>query len=177
MSAASIWTLIAPSAAALGSDLLLACGCRFSGPPRGAVAKVTVDGQPLAEGVISFVPASTPGPSPGRNQERLYASAAAGPVVGTTALRSAPEDGRMIEVGSPEPPGTKITETVEARLSTIPFDAPKNHQAGINPIDFDLKTNNDDGVTPLLKFYACMSNTNSKSKHEIRNKHEARKSE
>jgi len=87
---------------------------------RGAVSgKVTLDGQPLAEGVITFVPTgSTQGPSAGAEirEGRYDIPADTGPVVGEyrVEIRAQKKTGKMIEVGSPEPPGTKIELTVEA---------------------------------------------------------------
>lgn len=133
----------------IAAVVFLECGCGdSSGPPRGAATgKVLVDGQPLVEGVISFVPAeTTQGPSAGAAIKDGWYSIphATGPVVGEyrIEIRAQKKTGRMIEVGSPEPAGTKIAETVEALPGKYNSSSKiqKTIKAGNNLIDFDLKT-------------------------------------
>jgi hypothetical protein len=74
-------------AAMLISSLILGCGSGAAeGPPRADVrGVVTLDGQPLPEGVIRFVPlAGTPGPktSIAISDGKFSADALTGPVVG-----------------------------------------------------------------------------------------------
>ncbi len=125
----------------------LASGCGGDSG-RGAVSgKVTVDGQPLADGVITFVPAAgTEGPSAGSEVKdgRYSIPADTGPVPGDyrVELRAQKKTGKMIEVGSPEPPGTKIPETVEALPAKYNSKSTLKEtiKAGNNPLDFELKT-------------------------------------
>ena len=129
----------------IAACLVSGCG---SDSGRGAVSgKVTVDGQPLAEGVITFVPAAgTDGPSAGSEVKdgRYSIPAETGPVPGDyrVELRAQKKTGKMIEVGSPEPPGTKIPETVEAlpAMYNTKSTLKETIKVGNNPIDFDLKT-------------------------------------
>lgn len=103
--------------------LLLSClvclvGCEGSG--RASVTgKVTLDGQPLELGVITFQPEEgTASPSSGGDivNGSYEVFRAGGPMAGTfrvevNALR---KTGRQIPAGSPAPPGTMVDEYVEA---------------------------------------------------------------
>lgn len=98
----------------------LGCGAEYKGPERGAMqGQVTLNGEPLKHGTISFVPtAGTEGPSAGSSIENGNYSIpeSKGPVVGTYRIEisSFQETGKKIPAGSPFPPGTMIDETKEA---------------------------------------------------------------
>ena len=90
--------------------------------------------------------AGTDGPSAGSEVKdgRYSIPAETGPVPGDyrVELRAQKKTGKMIEVGSPEPPGTKIPETVEAlpAMYNTKSTLKETIKVGNNPIDFDLKT-------------------------------------
>ena len=131
------------------SIAMLANGCGGqSGIERPAVSgTVLLDGQPIESGTISFVPApGTKGPTAGGiiKSGKYSISEGDGAAVGTARVEisSSKATGKMIEVGSPMPPGTKIEETIEA----VPTKYNKNStltveiKAAANTHDFDLKS-------------------------------------
>ena len=131
------------------SIAILANGCGGQpGIERPAVSgAVLLDGQPIESGTISFIPApGTKGPTAGGiiRSGKYSIVEGDGAAVGTARVEisSSKMTGKMIEVGSPMPPGTKIEETVEAvpakynKNSTLTVDI----KAGLNTHDFDLKS-------------------------------------
>ena len=131
----------------VASIAIFANGCGGqSGIERPAVSgMVLLDGQPIESGTISFVPApGTKGPTAGGiiKSGKYSIVEGDGAAVGTARVEisSSKMTGKMIEVGSPMPPGTKIEETVEAvpakynKSSTLTVDI----KAGANTHDFDL---------------------------------------
>jgi hypothetical protein len=107
--------------------------------------KVTLDGQPVEAGSISFVPIDgTQSPTAGAEivDGDYEVAAAQGPRAGAfrVEIRSQRKTGRKIPVGSPAPPGTMADETVEA----IPKQYNKQSKLradlkqGNNPLDFTL---------------------------------------
>jgi hypothetical protein len=148
-----MWRRIATNgwrkAIALAVIGLSCAGCDdTSGPPRGSVSgQVQLDGQPLAEGVISFLPADgVQGPSAGAaiKDGKYSIPRETGPVAGNYRIEisALKKTGRMIELGSPEPPGTKIAETAEALPAKYNSNSTLQEtiKAGNNPLNFDLKT-------------------------------------
>lgn len=95
-------------------------GCGSSGPPRAAISgTVTLDGEPVSEGTIAFLPAAdTKGASTGTEiKEGKYSiSSANGPTYGKykVQIHWSKKTGKQIEVGSPAPPGTMKDEVIEA---------------------------------------------------------------
>ncbi|HEY4262539.1 MAG TPA: hypothetical protein VGM98_20420 [Schlesneria sp.] len=99
---------------------LVAIGCGSSGPPRAALSgEVTLDGAPVSEGTIAFLPtADTKGASTGGaiKDGKYSISAANGPTYGKykVQIRWPKKTGKQIEMGSPAPKGTMIDEVAEA---------------------------------------------------------------
>ncbi len=135
-------------AAALAA--LVGSGCSHSGPQRAAVrGKVVVDGQPMAEGSISFLPTEgATGPSAGgiiRDGEYRI-PAASGPVVGRSRveIRGFRQTGKTVR--DVWKPGQNVAERVIALgpefndRSTLTRDI----QAGDNQLDFDLPGRKDE---------------------------------
>jgi len=126
------------------SYLTLSGGC--SGDSRASVTgKVTLDGQPIENGVIIFVPEDkTKGQSAGASIERgsYEVQGANLPPAGiyTVTITALIKTGKKVPAGSPLPPGTMVDETVEG----IPAKYNKNsslHQelkSGRNVCDFAL---------------------------------------
>ena len=103
-----------PLAVYLTLLVLIACplGCGSGGVM--ATGNVTVAGQPIEKGSISFKPADSKGPSlAGRIENGQYtvhstaANAAGKKIVHIAGIRST---GRKIPAGPPEPPGTMVEE-------------------------------------------------------------------
>lgn len=121
-------------------------GCGQDGPERGAVhGKVTLDGQPVEEGSIAFVPSGTnAGPAAGGTISggEFSISEDAGPILGTNLvqIRWSRKTGKKVPAGSPAPAGTMVEEIVEAipakynSQSTLE----KQIEAGDNEINFEL---------------------------------------
>lgn len=121
-------------------------GCGNSGPPRVAVSGiVTLDGRPIEQGAISFVPAAdSKQPSAGAeiSSGEYSIPATSGPSAGKyrVEIRWSRPTGKQVELGSPAPPGTLVDEVKEA----IP--AKYNSQStlveelepGENSLHFDL---------------------------------------
>ncbi|MCY2992356.1 MAG: hypothetical protein NTY19_31400 [Planctomycetota bacterium] len=104
-----------------------------------------LDGQPLEQGSIAFVPTgTTSGPAAGGTiSGGTYAvQQNVGPVADTyrVQIRSMRKTGKKIAAGSPLPPGTMVDEEIEAlpakynNQSTLE----KEVKAGKNTIDFEL---------------------------------------
>ena len=126
---------------------LLVAGCGGqSGPARGAVAgKVTVDGEPLKQGVISYRPTGeTKGPSAGSEVKggRYSIPRESGPLAGKYRVEISAKKGtgKMIEV--PEPAGTKMELTVEALPKKYNSETTLEREikVGNNSHDFELQS-------------------------------------
>jgi hypothetical protein len=95
-------------------------GCGSSSPPRVAVSgTVTLDGRPIEQGAIAFVPtADSKQPSAGAEiaAGEYSIPAASGPSAGKykVEIRWSKPTGKQIELGSPAPPGTLVDEVKEA---------------------------------------------------------------
>ena len=107
----------------LGSPLVIASlllGCGGGGPERGAIAgKVMLDGQPLPEGWIQFIPTEkTTGPASGAEiRDGEYAiTPAQGPVVGShrVEIHGKRKTGKKLKAIPPAPVGTEIEEVTES---------------------------------------------------------------
>ncbi|QDU60252.1 hypothetical protein Pan216_10910 [Planctomycetes bacterium Pan216] len=104
----------------LGCSLLGACG-GLSGPPRCAVSgEVTVDGAPVEQGAITFVPhQGTSGPVAGGAivEGRFAISERKGPLPGKylVRIRGSKKTGRLIDVppDSVNPDGEQVEEIIE----------------------------------------------------------------
>ena len=102
--------------------LLIAAGCGggTDGPERFPVTgKVTINGEPLDDGSIQFIPeAGTDGPSSGApiTNGAYTIPAEKGPVAGQylVQIRGTKKTGKQIEAGPPNPPGTMVDEVVQA---------------------------------------------------------------
>jgi hypothetical protein len=124
------------------------CGGGYSGPARGAVqGRVMIDGAPVEEGVIAFIPAAgTSGPSAGGVvlAGNYSIPEEKGPVVGTyrVEIRASRKTDRKIEAGSPFPPGTMIDETIDLIPAKYNSASELEHEivAGANTLDFELQT-------------------------------------
>jgi hypothetical protein len=133
----------------VGVLLLAFSGCGQS--DRASVSgRVTLDGQPLQSGSITFFPTgNTKGPTAGDVIEGgIYSvSASRGPVAGQyrVEIRSMRKTGRKIRVPVPAPPGTMMDELVSGipaiynDESTLTAEVIK----GKNHFDFDLKSKPD----------------------------------
>jgi hypothetical protein len=107
--------------------------------------KVTLDGEPVETGSISFVPIEgTQSPTAGAEiiDGEYEIPSAGGPKLGVfrVEIRSQRKTGKKIQAGSPAPPGTMVDETVEA----IPRQYNKQSKLraelkpGANPLDYEL---------------------------------------
>jgi len=126
--------------------LLCLSGCGSSGPPRGSVqGKVTLDGQPVEQGTITFLPTGgTTGPSAGGviTGGQYSIEEDKGPVAGKSRveIRWERKTGKKVPAGSPSPPGTMIDQVAEAipakynSKSTLE----KEIKEGDNTLDFEL---------------------------------------
>jgi len=123
-------------------------GCGAGGPERVEVrGKVTLNGQPLDQGTISFIPTgTTQGPTTGAIIENgaYVVPADKGAVLGShlVQITSVQPTGRKIEAGPPEPTGTMVDEVkqvVPAQYntnSTLTIDI----QSGVNEnVDFEIE--------------------------------------
>ena len=94
-------------------------GCGSGGSGRAAVTgKVTLQGEPVANGVIAFVPTDgTRGPSSGAKIENgeFTVPGDKGPMPGTYLVRinASRPTGRKVEAGPPAPPGTMVDDLAE----------------------------------------------------------------
>lgn len=99
------------------STVLCGCGSEFQ---RGAIAgKVLLDGQPLQEGWIQFVPIDhTKGPAAGGEirQGEYAITQGQGPIVGShrVEIHGRRATGKKLVAIPPAPPGTMIDEVVES---------------------------------------------------------------
>lgn len=142
---------VAVAAMICGAFLLPGCGGNGAELNRAEVSgDVTVNGAPLEEGSIAFLPTEgTQGPSVGGtiNQGRYLIPVEEGPVVGTyrVEIRATRETGRKIEAGPPSPPGTMIDEVkafIPAKYnakSTLTAEI----KSGTNESDYDLRIDSD----------------------------------
>jgi hypothetical protein len=133
----------------LAVSLALGClssGCGSGGPAlHGVSGKVSLDGKPITQGSITFVPsAGTKGPSGGSSIEngKYQVPRDKGLVSGTyrVEIRSQRSTGKKTPAQSPSPPGTMMDEMKEAvpvefnSASTLEVEIP----APKNQLDFDL---------------------------------------
>lgn len=96
-------------------------GCGSSGPPRASIqGAVSLNGQPITKGTITFVPVagSTGGSSAASEilEGKYNIPADKGPTFGKyrVEIRWSKKTGNKIEMGSPAPPGTMVDEVKEA---------------------------------------------------------------
>ena len=127
--------------------VFLATGCGSSdGVPRGAVSgKVTLDGKPVPQGTISFVPVdASAGPSAGATiVDGAYAiDEQGGPVIGKNRVQiTAPrKTGKKFPAVPPAPAGSMIEETEESVPAKYNTDSEleRDIKAGENTLDFEL---------------------------------------
>jgi hypothetical protein len=135
----------------LAVALCLGCG-KGDGLNRASVeGKVSLDGAPVEQGSITFVPASgTKGPTAGGMVEkgRYSISAAKGPVVGqySVEIHAPRKSGKKVQAPM-APAGTMTDATVDAAPAQYNSKSTlkKEVKAGRNEIDFDM---NSDGKAP-----------------------------
>ena len=136
-----LFNLVAFSAAFLSAFSLTGCG----GGSAGVHGKVTLDGQPLETGVISFQPMEgTAGPAAGatiaQGEYKVQGEAMPSPGTYRVEIKSQKKTGKKMPVGSPAPPGTMAEETIEAvppqynKKSTLQ----RELKGGQNTVDFEL---------------------------------------
>ena len=127
--------------------VLVASGCGGSNRPS-VYGQVTLDGQPLEQGSISFIPTgTTKGPLTGSiiAGGEYHIKSTSGPVIGQykVEIRSSKSTGRQVPLPSPAPPGTMIDEVVE--LIPSRYNAESTLTAEVkakkNKLDFHLKLN------------------------------------
>jgi len=134
----------APSWGAFGLALacLILAGCG-GGSSLSVKGNVTVAGQPLEEGAISFEPADGIGPSLGGKIEaghyQVTGRAASGKKI--VRIRGVQKTGRKIEAGMPAPKGTMVDEIKQLPdiyndKSTLDIDLPAGK---VIEHDFNLK--------------------------------------
>jgi hypothetical protein len=127
--------------------LVLMAGCAAGERPTHVHGTVTIDGEPLEDGFILFVPAEgTPGPAVSSDiKDGSFAISAEQSVpIGNhhVEIRGRRKTGKQIDAVPPAPPGTKIDEWVEAvppryhRESTLECEI----KLGDNLLVFDLTT-------------------------------------
>lgn len=136
--------------AAICTALIFFAGCTggVDGPARGSVeGEVTLDGTPVQNGSIVFIPSSgTSGPSAGGtiSQGKFSIAQNKGPVVGKymVQIRASEKTGKSVPAGSPFPPGTMIDETIEIipKKYNTESELEREIVAGNNPFDFQLTT-------------------------------------
>ena len=126
--------------------LIVTAGC--GGSNRAAVTgEVTLDGQPVEGGMISFIPADGAAGPPawGKIEEGRYSiPAREGPPLGTSRveIRWTRKTGRKLPAVPPAPPGEMIEETVEAVPARYNAQSKLEAevQGGKNTFDFKLKS-------------------------------------
>lgn len=123
-----------------------ASGCFGSSDPNrvGVYGTVKLDGTPVPEGTISFIPEqSTQGPTAGAQLTKgTYSITQSGPAIGKyrVEIKSMRKTGKKIEAGTPAPPGTmmdEIEQYIPAKYNTkseLVFE----FKRGNNKADFDL---------------------------------------
>lgn len=143
----SVWGVFAV-ATGLGLVTLSGCG-GASGPARSSISgTVKLDGAPLAEGTISFIPTGPKGgPSSGAPiaNGKYTIAAAGGPTAGDqkVEIHSLKKTGKQIPVA---PPAVSATGTVDETVEAIPAKynsattLTQTVKAGHNTFDFDLKS-------------------------------------
>jgi hypothetical protein len=125
--------------------LFLTYGCG-AGDKRAAVSgKVTLDGQAVESGSITFQPIEgTQGPSAGTAVTKgvYQIPRAQGPLPGVyrVEIYSQRKTGNKIPAGSPAPPGTLVEEVVEAVPARFNAQSTLRSEvrSGNNPLDFNL---------------------------------------
>jgi hypothetical protein len=130
--------------------LALIGGC--SDGKRGAVSgRVTLDGQPIEEGRITFIPAEgNSGPTAGsvilNGNYRVPASGGAWVGKNRVEIRGVRKSGNQTATASAYPRGTGGTEKVEERAEAVPeiyntrSQLVEDIRAGSNQIDFELRS-------------------------------------
>lgn len=126
--------------------VMSASGCFDSSAPTrvGVYGTVKLDGTPVPEGTISFIPEqATNGPTAGGQiVQGAYKITSLGPAIGKyrVEIKSMRKTGKKIEAGTPAPPGTMIDEIeqyIPAKYNTnseLVFE----FERGDNEVDFDL---------------------------------------
>jgi hypothetical protein len=125
--------------------LFLACGCGAGGKRAAVSGKVTLDGELLETGSITFQPIEgTESPSAGAAITRgaYDIPRTKGPTAGVfrVEIRAKRKTGKQIPAGSPAPPGTMVDEVVEVvparynKESTLRAEV----KPGTNPLTFEL---------------------------------------
>lgn len=127
--------------------VLVASGC--GGPSRPSVdGHVTLDGQPLEQGSISFIPTgTTQGPLTGSiiADGEYHIDSASGPVVGQykVEIRASMPTGKQVPLPPPAPPGAMIDEVAEVIPSRYNTESTLTAEVKEkkNKLDFHLKSN------------------------------------
>jgi hypothetical protein len=138
-------TALRLAAGTIAAGVLIAtAGC--GGGNRAAVrGKVTLDGQPVETGLISFIPAKgTKSPSAGaaiaRGEYEVQGDNLPVPGSYRVEIKAQKKTGKKVPVGSPAPPGTMADETVEAIPARYNTKSTLREElkAGPNVLNFDL---------------------------------------
>jgi len=126
--------------------VLLVPGCfGFSDPNHvGVYGTVKLDGTPIPEGTVSFIPGpATKGPTAGAPIAKgAYNISRSGPAIGKyrIEIKAMRKTGKKVEAGTPAPPGTmmdEIEQYIPAKYNTkseLVFE----FKRGNNKADFDL---------------------------------------
>jgi hypothetical protein len=132
----------------LGLLWLFAAGGCAGGDKRAAISgRVTLDGQALEAGSISFQPIEgTQGPSAGAviAKGSFDIPRARGPMAGVyrVEIHAPRQTGKKIAAGSPAPPGTMVDEVVEAVPARYNIQSTLRSEvtAGNNSLNYDLSS-------------------------------------
>lgn len=126
------------------SSLILSGGCG-GGTQASVAGKVTLDGQPVENGLITFVPmdkskGQTAGASISNGNYKIDSTNLPSPGTYRVEIIAKIKTGKKIPAGSPSPPGTMIDETIDG----IPLKYNKKStliqefKVGTNTCDFVL---------------------------------------
>lgn len=137
---------ISLTVALCGLASLTGCGGSTSGPQRASVhGTVKLDGVPIVQGTIGFVPTDPKGgpTSGGRIENGQYSVAAdAGPVLGPqkVEIRSMKKTGKQIPALPPATsPTDEVVEAVPTKFNSKTI-LTETIKSGSNTINFDLKS-------------------------------------
>jgi hypothetical protein len=125
--------------------VLLSSGCGDGGPKRASVSgRVTIDGQPLPEGAITFIPEPpNQGPTAGGiiREGDYKIEGSKGPIVGLNRVevRGAIRTGRTVP--DPRMPSMQIDEVLNVpRRYHSPSELTRALSSGENNFDFELQS-------------------------------------
>lgn len=132
-----------PHTVALGLAFLLSFGCG-SGDRAAVSGRVTLDGAPLKEGAITFIPippnqGATAGGTIRDGQYQIAASEGPRPGANRVEIRGAIRTGRTVP--DPRMPKQQMEEVLNVpRLYHSPSELTRDLNAGSNSLDFELRS-------------------------------------